>query len=56
MCQTIKGNIMKNELLELKKTGVKNIYLNGFVESINYLLSLDFENVIKISDYNYETK
>ena len=31
-------------LRELKNKGIKNVYLNGFLESINYVINLD--NVI----------
>lgn len=44
---------MKEELKSLKKAGIKTVFLNGWKETIDYVLTLS--NVKKISDNHYET-
>ena len=46
-----------NELLQLKKDGVKNISLNGFTEHIDYVinLKLDDSQISKVDEKSYIT-
>jgi hypothetical protein len=46
-----------NELLQLKKDGVKNISLNGFTEDIDYVinLKLDDSQISKVDEKSYMT-
>jgi hypothetical protein len=44
---------MRQELLDLKARGIDRILLNGWYESVSYVLSLT--NVSKVDDNSYVT-
>ncbi|BAV39215.1 hypothetical protein BPT24_090 [Tenacibaculum phage pT24] len=44
---------IKSELLQLKNEGVKNVLLNGWEESIEYVISLDTSNLERLEKGSY---